>query len=194
MLFDLDGVLVDARPWHRQALRGALAQAGYEITAEQEEALEGLPTLVKLKSLGVNSADIEGIFLSKQRRTLQLIHSLAKPYPDIVEMMARLKGEHKRIGICSNAVRATVYAVMWRTRIVRYIDLVLSNEEAPKPKPNPLIYEMALSCMHAKPEDAVAVEDHPRGVAAAMAAGIRVVTVAGPDELCYERLLEEGSP
>ena len=192
MLFDLDGVLVDARPWHRQALRGALSQAGYEITAEQEEALEGLPTLVKLKSLGVNPADIEGISLSKQRRTLQLVHGLAKPYPDIIEMMARLKGEGKRIGICSNAVRATVYAVMWRTRIVRYIDLVLSNEEAPKPKPNPLIYQMALSCMRAKPEDAVAVEDHPRGVAAAQAAGIRVVTMSGPDELNYDRLVEEG--
>ena len=193
MLFDLDGVLVEARPWHRLALRQALApyvEHGIKFSTEQEIEMEGLPTTVKLDRLGVPEHLRAAINEDKQRLTLRLIHQNAKPLDNIVDTLVRLKLEGKRIGICSNAKRATVYACMWRTGIVKYIDLVLSNEEARFPKPDPCIYQMALSAMHIPASEAVVVEDHPVGVAAAVAAGIRCVQVNGPEDVSYRRLCE----
>ena len=192
MLFDLDGVLIEARPWHRQALNRALRDCSLPIlTPEQEQDLEGLPTKVKLDRLRVPEGTRDQIMDLKQSYTLRFLHEQAVPLPNVIETLDRLKLEGKRIGICSNAVRATVYAAMWRTGIVKYIDLVLSNEEARKPKPDPAIYLMALSCMHIPASEVVVVEDHPKGVAAARAAGIRVVQVKDPSEVSYRRLLEE---
>lgn len=192
MLFDLDGVLLDARPWHREALNRALADFDLPIVSpEMEVELEGLPTKVKLDRLRVPDRLREEVLDQKQSYTLRLLHQNAKPLPNIVETLDRLKLEGKRIGICSNAVRATVYAAMWKTGIVKYIDLVLSNEESRKPKPDPDVYLMALACMKVPASEAVVIEDHPKGVAAARAAGIRVVQVNDPSEVSYRRLLEE---
>ena len=191
MLWDLDGVLCDVRPWHRQALRQALAPYSIVVSTEQEIELEGLPTKVKLDRLYVPEHIRGAIAEEKQRLTLRLIHANAKPLANVVDTLVRLKLEGKRIGICSNARRATVYTVIWRTGIAKYIDLVLSNEEAKIPKPDPCIYLMALSVMHIPASEAVVVEDHPVGVAAAVAAGIRCVQVNGPEEVSYQRLLEE---
>lgn len=191
VLFDLDGVLVDARPWHRQALQESLRSHGFHLGEGWESEVEGLPTKVKLKMLHIPEELHQSINDQKQTLTLRLIHQNAKPLPNVIDTLVRLKAEGKRIGICSNAVRATVYAVMWRTAIVKYIDLVLSNEEARKPKPDPDIYLMALSCMKVPASEAVVVEDHPRGVAAAVRAGIRCVQVNDPSEVSYRRLVEE---
>lgn len=135
----------------------------------------------------------EAIDEEKQRLTLRFIHQNAQPLPNVVNTLVRLKLEGKRIGICSNARRATVYASMWRTGIVKYIDMVLSNEEARIPKPDPCIYLMALSALHIPASEAVVVEDHPVGVAAAVAAGIRCVQVKGPEDVTYRRLLRDSS-
>lgn len=156
---------------------------------ERESELEGLPTKTKLDLLKVPEDLRQPINDLKQKLTLALIHKNARPLPNIVDLLVRLKMEGKRIGICSNAMRSTVYAVMWRTGISKYIDLVLSNEEARVPKPDPCIYLMALSCFHIKPEEAVVVEDNEKGVTAARGAGIRVVQVANPEEVSYRRLL-----
>ena len=77
---------------------------------------------------------------------------------------------------------------MWRTKIEKYPDLVLSNEEAKKPKPDPAIYQMALACYHIRPEEALAVEDNEKGVRSATAAGVAVLRVEGPQEVTYENV------
>ena len=191
VLFDLDGVLIAARPWHREALRQALREQGLDITPAQEAEWEGLPTRVKLANLGLGADISKAVADEKQRLTLRLLHANARPLPNVLETLKRLRLEGKRIGICSNAMRATVYAAMWRTGIAKYIDLVLSNEEARVPKPDPCIYLMALSCIKERAENVVAVEDNEKGVRAARGAGIRVVQVSDPSEVAYWRLLEE---
>ena len=52
VLFDMDGVLIEAKDWHYEALNRALGLFGYEITrAEHLSSYDGLPTKVKLKKL-----------------------------------------------------------------------------------------------------------------------------------------------
>lgn len=52
VLFDMDGVLIDAREWHYDALNKALELFGYTITRQEHENFyDGLPTKVKLEHL-----------------------------------------------------------------------------------------------------------------------------------------------
>jgi hypothetical protein len=54
VLFDLDGVLVDATEWHYEALNHALGLFGFDITRyEHLSSYNGLPTRRKLEMLSV---------------------------------------------------------------------------------------------------------------------------------------------
>src|SRR5216684_3361292 len=54
ILFDLDGVLVDATEWHYEALNRALALFGFTISRyEHLSSYNGLPTLKKLEMLTI---------------------------------------------------------------------------------------------------------------------------------------------
>ena len=52
IIFDMDGVLIDARDWHYEALNRALKIFGFEISRQDHlEHFDGLPTKAKLNLL-----------------------------------------------------------------------------------------------------------------------------------------------
>ena len=188
ILFDLDGVLIDARRWHFDALNEALVAHGHPPIAEFHK-YDGLPTRVKLEMLGIPESERAAISADKQRATLRLIHARAEPNIVHQACLARLRVDGYRIGICSNAVRPTVYAAMWRTGLAKLVDLVLSNDEVTHTKPDPEIYHKALACLRLRPTEALVVEDNDVGVRAAEAAGIPVLRVYGVMGVSYQSVM-----
>ena len=79
IIFDLDGVLVDACEWHKDALNDALREvAGFEISEEEHKStFNGLPTRVKLNMLTQAnrlSQDVhDEVYRVKQEKTLEII-------------------------------------------------------------------------------------------------------------------------
>lgn len=56
IIFDMDGVLIDAREWHFEALNRALDIFGFEISRHDHLATyDGLPTMKKLEILSSHS-------------------------------------------------------------------------------------------------------------------------------------------
>ena len=54
VLFDMDGVLIDAKEWHYEALNRALALFGMPISRfEHLTTFDGLPTRKKLEMLSL---------------------------------------------------------------------------------------------------------------------------------------------
>ncbi|MEP6547022.1 MAG: HAD-IA family hydrolase [Gammaproteobacteria bacterium] len=83
-----------------------------------------------------------------------------------------------RLGIVTTTSRANVEALLgthlgadWQS----IFDVVISAEEAPKKKPDPQAYRLALEALQLRPHDTVAMEDAPAGVAAARAMGVPVL-------------------
>ena len=79
VLFDMDGVLIEAKEWHYEALNQALGIFGYEINRfEHLTSYDGLPTRVKLNKLTVEKGLPESLhgFINemKQQYTIGLIH------------------------------------------------------------------------------------------------------------------------
>ena len=186
--FDLDGVLVDTDELHYVALNMALRRFGAHISATEHFArYKGLPTRVKCRMLteaGQLPADAhERVFTDKQQHTATAIGLTVHPAPEKLALLERLASDGWRLCVCSNAIRDTVMALVEALGATRFLDFFLSNEDVDIPKPSPGMYVEAARRFGIPPADLVVVEDAPPGVAAAVAAGCRVVRVGGPSDV-----------
>jgi len=193
VIFDLDGVLVDATEWHFEALNRALKLFGYQISRyEHLAAYNGLPTRTKLEMLSIEKGlptALHGLINRlKQVYTREEILRHCWPSFDKEYMLSRLKRDGLRMAVCTNAISETAELMLVRTGLRSYFEFVISNEEIKKPKPDPEIYRMALERLGLKPGQVVVVEDAQPGVEAAKGAGVRVLQVAGFPEVDYWRL------
>jgi beta-phosphoglucomutase len=193
VIFDMDGVLIDARDWHYEALNRALGLLGYEITRyEHLTTYDGLPTRRKLRMLTVERglpAELHGFINSlKQQYTLELVAARCKPVFQHEYALAQLKAAGYRLGLASNSVRRTVEEMMERSDLMRYLDVVMSSEDVTQPKPDAEMYVAAMDRLGVRPDETVIVEDNENGVKAAIAAGGHVMVVEGPDDVTLEAI------
>jgi beta-phosphoglucomutase len=169
VLFDLDGVLVDACEWHYISLNRALSSVlGFEITrADHIEKYNGLPTSVKLKMLGVDPATAKQIEQLKQSITLSLIQENAKVMQEKIELHSYLKSHNIKIACVTNSIYTTASTMLRMTGQIDYMDLIVSNEDVSKNKPHPDCYNFAVEKLGVDPIRCLCVEDSPKGIAAA---------------------------
>lgn len=70
-----------------------------------------------------------------------------------------------------------------------YIDMIISNEDMVKPKPDPEIYTSAMSSFGLKPQECIVVEDNPNGIQAGKASGAFVLEVATVYDVTYDNIM-----
>lgn len=193
ILFDMDGVLIEAKDWHYEALNQALNLFGMPIDRYAHLAtFDGLPTKKKLEMLGLTHGLPAGLhgFISemKQSYTETLIYSLCRPTFHHQFALSKLKTEGYKLAVCSNSVRATVALMMRLSRLDEYLEVQFSNEDVAKPKPAPDIYLAAMKHLGLQPDECLIVEDNDHGILAAQASGGHVMRVATTDDVTYERI------
>lgn len=188
VLFDLDGVLVDACEVHRVSLNQALDQFGYTITEEEHyDRYNGLPTRVKLQMLTEEKGlpaelhvQINGL---KQSLTLATIPHVIKPDKGTRSLLKVLKDLHIGIGVCSNSVRDSIWALLRAAKLDAFVETVIANDDCDyegnkvPPKPAPDIYLWGAESQGVSISECVIVEDSPIGVQAAIAAEPRKLVV-----------------
>lgn len=194
IIFDLDGVLVEAKNIHFDALNKALGEK-YEISwAEHLSRYDGLKTNQKLDMLsenkGLPNELHKEIWDKKQANTL---HQLKELKPNIIlqNLMSKLCEEGYKIAVCSNSIRKTVLTVLSKLGIMEYMDLVISNEDVKNSKPHPEMYWKAISMMSNLPEETLIVEDSPFGLLAASRSKSHVLRVKNPTEVNIENIMNK---
>ena len=191
IIFDLDGVLVEAKTIHFDALNEAL---GPKYAIEWNEHLskyDGLKTNQKLEMLtqekGLPTELYKQVWDEKQRLTLQKLHDL-QPSVQLQVCMKSLVDQGYKIACCSNSIRKTVLTVLSKLGIIEYFDLILSNEDVKNSKPHPEIYWKAISMMGCLPEETLIVEDSPFGLLAASRSKSHVMRVESPKDITYNNI------
>jgi beta-phosphoglucomutase len=182
VIFDMDGVLIDAKDWHYEALNRALLHFGFAISRyDHLFTFDGLPTKKKLEMLTREHGLPHGLhaFLNelKQQYTMELVHAKCKPIFQHEYALCQLQQIGYRLGVASNSIRATVDLMMARSNLRQYLDFVLSNEDVTHAKPAPDIYLAAASKLAFHPRNCLVVEDNPKGIEAAKMAGCPVMVV-----------------
>lgn len=191
IIFDVDGVLVDATDWHYNALNRALEVFAYGISRSEHVAFfNGLPTRVKLEILsqtaGLPRSLHSFIGTLKQKFTLEEVGSKCTRDEIAVALLESLKREGYKLGVCSNAVRETVEVVLEKKGIRGLFDVILSNEDVKACKPDPEIYLACAEELDVQPFDCLVVEDAIPGIQAAYAAGMEVAICRNPKEVDFQ--------
>jgi beta-phosphoglucomutase len=188
VIFDLDGVLIDARDWHYQALNRALSLFGLEIARDDHiVSYDGLPTKKKLEMLtierGLPAPLHEFINRMKQIYTMEMIYSHCRPTFFHQYALARLKKDGLKMAVCSNSIRESLDLMITRADLKRFFDFTLSNQDVKSPKPDPEIYVKAIEKIGVPANQCLIVEDNQNGVKAAQAAGAHVLHVRSVNEV-----------
>lgn len=196
ILFDMDGVLIDAKEWHYEALNSALSLFGITISRyEHIHSFDGLPTKEKLKMLSEELYLPEKLhgFINemKQLYTMDLIHKRCAPIFQHEYALSRLKNEGYRMAVCSNSVRSTVDIMMDLAGLTPYLEEIFSNEDVIHSKPDPEIYLTAMRKMNVLPIECLILEDNKNGIKAAIDSGGHVMKVGDIWDVNYSNIMKQ---
>ena len=192
ILFDLDGVLIDAKKIHYLALNKALGE--YAITEEEHlNIYDGRKTRQKLDMLtqrkGLPVEEHDRVYEEKQAETIKLIREL-KPIKELQFLFRELEAQGYKIGVCSNSIRRTVLTALSKAGLIEHCDVILSNEDVKNSKPHPEMFWKAMSMMGVLPEDTTIVEDSPLGLLAAQRSRASYIRVDNPYDVTREKILK----
>jgi HAD superfamily hydrolase (TIGR01509 family) len=193
IVFDLDGVLVEAKNIHFDALNKALGD--YAISwNEHLSTYDGLKTFQKLNMLtDLKDLPVEQhqrIWEDKQKYTLEMLKEL-KPNKTLQSVMEAFSSDGYKLAVASNSIRKTVVTVLAKLGIIEYMDLIISNEDVVNSKPHPEMYWTAMSKMKCLPEETLIVEDSPYGLLAAARSKSYILRVKNPQEVTYTNIFNK---
>jgi beta-phosphoglucomutase len=194
VIFDMDGVLIEAKEWHYEALNQALALFGHQIRRHEHlTSYDGLPTKRKLEMLSVEAdlpRELHGFINEmKQAYTMDIVYTQCKPRFGHEYALAKLKAAGYKLAVCSNSIRNTIQVMMDKAALAPYLDLQLSNEDVSKPKPDPEIYTLAMQRFGLQPRECLIVEDNENGIRAARASGAHVLVVREVSDVNLDNIL-----
>ena len=191
ILFDMDGVLIDAREWHYQSLNKALQLFGKGISRQDHlDNFDGLPTRRKLERLSINRGLPRELheFVNdlKQKHTFHIVNEHCHPNFRHEYALSKLKSDGYKLALCSNSIRKSVDLMMELSNLSRYFDTTLSNEDVTHPKPDPQIYQLAMKKLGVNANQCLIVEDNDNGIRAANGAGGFLLHVQSPHDVTYD--------
>jgi len=198
IIFDLDGVLMDSRELHYQALNRALeaVDAKYVITREMHEnEYDGRPTNAKLKmlteQLGLPASLHQKIWDLKQEKTFEVINDTFRPDERLRTVLRELKARGFKLYCASNSIYKTLMLMLLRTGLLEYFDFILSCEDVLRAKPAPDIYIQCCLRASVSTKQAIILEDSPVGQKAASGSGCNLLPVLNPDTVTLDYILKK---
>lgn len=194
VIFDMDGVLIEAKDWHYDALNKALNLFGFNISRfDHLTTYDGLPTKTKLERLSVEKnlpRDLHKFINEmKQKYTMELVHTACKPRFNHEYALSNLKSNGFKLAVASNSIRDTITVMMEKSFLMPYLDCYLSNEDVTHPKPHPEIYLKTIERLNLKPSECLIVEDNENGIKAAIGSGANLLKVDDVSDVTFERIM-----
>lgn len=194
ILFDMDGVLIEAKEWHYEALNRALKLFGMPISRfDHLTSFDGLPTLRKLELLTLERGLPKElhVFINemKQKFTMEIVHARCKPTFIHEYALSNLKDKGYKLAVCSNSVRNTVETMMQRSALSGYMDYMISNEDVSNGKPDPEMYVRSMEHFALKPTECLIIEDNENGIKAARASGGHLLVVKEVKEVNLSNII-----
>jgi beta-phosphoglucomutase-like phosphatase (HAD superfamily) len=193
VIFDMDGVLIDAKDWHYEALNKALGLFSMEISRyDHLVTYDGLPTKKKLEMLSIERGlprDLHAFINEmKQQYTMDLVFSKCKPIFYHQYALACLKNNGYKLAVCSNSIKETIQIMMEKSGLIEQLDFFLSNQDVKTPKPDPEMYITAIQKLSLSPKECLIVEDNDHGIKAAIASGAYLLKVSGVQDVTYQNI------
>jgi phosphoglycolate phosphatase len=185
LAFDLDGTLIDSAPDIAAALNAFLAELGAKplpFAAIRAMIGDGTPVLLArgLKAAGIDRKAEELIGRFRKIYDAEAIRR-TKLYPGVAATLAALKGEKRRLCICTNKPVAATRLVLGHLGIGAIFDSVIGGDSLPQRKPakEPLLAAIrgAGGDPALAPDEAVMIGDSDNDLICADAAGLPAIII-----------------
>jgi HAD superfamily hydrolase (TIGR01509 family) len=196
VIFDLDGVLIDSRDMHYEALNMALSEIDCKYVINRDEHLsfyDGLPTSQKLTMLtqrkNLPADKHQKIWEEKQKATISIFSKLNNDH-ELMYYFQQLKTRGFQIAVASNSIRNTVKLVLLKLGLLEFIDYYVSNEDVVRNKPFPEMYWKCMTACNALPKDTVIFEDSHIGRQGALDSKAHLIPIENRDHMDQQKINE----
>jgi phosphoglycolate phosphatase len=185
VMVDLDGTLIDTAPdlaACANRMQADLGRAPYPVEVVMTWIGNGVPRLVKRALTGEMWGEPEAALFEKglasfERHYAANVAELSRPFPGVVEGLAKLKARGFRLACITNKAEAFTLPLLRQLDLYKYFELVLSGDSLPKQKPDPMPLLHACRYFNITPDHGVLVGDSSNDVQAARAAEMPVICV-----------------
>lgn len=182
ILFDMDGVLIDAMPYHAEAFRIAFKEhVNYEIDKKEVFLLEGMPGPELVKEIFRRNkfeGHADGNLVKKiSERKGQIFKEIqkAKALEGVKELIDSLNCDNCVKAVVSGASKQEVESLLDKEFKLNNFNVIITGQDLRDGKPDPEPFQTALERLNLKPSEAIIVENSPLGVESAIRAGIRFI-------------------
>ena len=190
-IFDMDGVIVDSEPRHEQAFREVFREMGYGEThgIDFSRYLGRSDRALWVDFIAMHQPVHSLEYLSdwKQRRFLEIIRKEQPIFEDLPQLVERLARQY-RLALASGSLHPVIDAVLEMRNLRQFFPVVVSVQDVLHGKPAPDVFLRAAELLGSDPAQCCVIEDSEAGVAAALAAGMRVIAIT--NSLPPERLAQ----
>ncbi len=181
IVFDLDGTLLDTAPDLCGTLNELLAEHGRPtIPLDRLRPMIGDGAAKMVERGFAASGDVPADFTGLVRRFIELyaarIAAETRPFPGVVDCLERLRAVGTQLAICTNKTTSLTESLLAALDLAAYFPVVIGGD-GPARKPDPRHLLAVVERLGVTPQSTLMIGDSINDVAAAKAAGIKVVAV-----------------
>jgi beta-phosphoglucomutase family hydrolase len=196
VLFDMDGVIIDSNPYHKDAWLEFCRRYNVELREED------VPRKIYGKTNKAALVDVferefspeESYQLSEEKEAIY--RDLHRPDISLIKgldtLLKAFQQQQIPLAVCTNAPVANLDFMLEETGIRSYFKVLIDASQVSKGKPDPEIYLRAAKLLNLPPSRCIVMEDSTVGVEAGLRAGMKVVgitTTHSAEELAHTHLV-----
>jgi HAD superfamily hydrolase (TIGR01509 family) len=179
-IFDMDGVIIDSEPLHRQIKMAAFRHFGLDFDEADCAKYVGMTSrdlFAEVIAASGKSLDADAVAKYKHDLFIDTLKndSSLQPIDGIMELVENLRRHGIKMALASSSNRRVIDLVMKRFSLKDKFASILSGGDLPKSKPDPAVYLLSAKNLGVNPKDCVVLEDAAAGILAAKRAGMYVV-------------------
>jgi len=180
LIFDMDGVIVDSNPVHREAWARFNLRYGLETTDAMHEGMYGRRNDEIVRNYfgdGLSGEEVASRGRAKEALYREMIADRIEEM--LVPGLRAFLDRYRRLpmAVASNAEPENVDFLLDRAVLRQYFQAVVDGHQVPNPKPHPDLYLLTARLLGVSPSQCIVFEDSPSGAAAGAAAGMRVIGI-----------------
>ena len=180
IIFDMDGVIVDSEPLHKESFLQVWKELGYGnkhgINFSDFYGTSDRTVWKAFIDKHKPKMHIDELVLLRKKRLIKLLRD-KKPIFDGVLPLIQHLASYCPIGLASGSVHHIIDEVLKMDELRQYFRCIVSSEDVSLPKPSPEIFLLASKKLNVEPKYCCVIEDTINGVKAGKAAGMNVLAI-----------------
>ena len=189
IVFDMDGVLIDSEPVHREVERRLFEDFGLPVDAEEHDQYMGTSAPDMFAAIAATHPEAwktVGTTVDAMVREERARYAAALARGDVpvihkaVAIARRAHSAGPHIAVASSAPRSQIDTVLAQTGLDEIVSCIRSADDVHHSKPDPEIYRATTACLGVPAARCWVIEDSEHGVSAAVAAGMRCIAYRNP--------------